>query len=236
MKKKSSRKKSKRSGFITFLKKALIAFFACTVLWVIAYRFIDPPVTWLMLQRGVARLIDGESWKLEKKWRNFEELSDNLKLAAVAGEDANFLNHWGFDVNSIQKAYLRNKEGKPLRGGSTISQQVAKNVFLWPQRSYIRKAFEAYFTVLIELFWSKERILEVYLNCIEMGDGIYGAEAATLEYYGKPATSLTKRQAALLIAVLPNPLKWSPAKPTKYIYYKQTLILRNMRVIKKLRF
>ena len=236
MKKKSPRKKSKGFRFITVVKKVLIAFFAITVLWVIAYRFINPPITFLMLQRGIGRMVDGEGWKLEKKWRSFEELSDNLKLAAVAGEDANFINHWGFDVNSIQKAYLRNKEGKPLRGGSTISQQVAKNVFLWPQRSYVRKAFEAYFTVLVEIFWSKERILEVYLNCIEMGDGVYGAEAATLKYYNKPATSLTKRQAALLIAVLPNPLKWSPAKPTKYIYYKQALILRNMRVIKKLQF
>lgn len=173
---------------------------------------------------------------MEKEWRDFEVMSDNLKLASVAGEDANFLNHWGFDLNSIQKAYLRNKEGKPLRGGSTISQQVAKNVFLWPGRSYVRKAFEAYFTVLIEIFWSKDRILEVYLNCIEMGDGIYGAEAAVKNYYGKTAKSLTKRQAALLVAVFPNPLKWTPANPTKYVYYKQYLILKNMRRIGKLKF
>ncbi len=189
-----------------------------------------------MLQRGIGGVVSGDGWKLEKEWRSADELSNNLKLAAVAGEDANFLHHFGFDFKSIQKAYAKNKAGKPIRGGSTISQQTAKNVFLWPGRSYIRKAFEAYFTLLIEIFWSKERILEVYLNVAEMGDGIYGAEAATREYYHKSSHRLTKGQAALLIAVLPNPRKWSPAHPTKYIYYKQYLILRNMRRIGKLRF
>lgn len=180
--------------------------------------------------------MDGRSWKLEKKWRDFDELSDNLKYAAIAGEDANFMKHFGFDFESIQKAYARNKAGKPVRGGSTISQQTAKNVFLWPGRSYVRKAFEAYFTVLIEIFWSKKRILEVYLNVAEMGDGIYGAEAASRQFYHKSAERLTKAQAALLIAVLPSPLKWSVTHPTPYVRYKQYLILRNMRRIAKPRF
>ena len=214
----------------------MLWFFAITILWVLIYRFIDPPVTWLMVQRGFERKIDGKDWKMEKSWRDFDELSDNLKYAAMAGEDAQFLKHWGFDVKSIQKAYNKNQAGKPIRGGSTISQQTAKNVFLWPGRSWIRKGFEAYFTTLIELLWSKKRIMEVYLNVIEMGDGIYGAEAATRFYYKKPATRLSKAQAALLIAVLPNPRRWTPAKPTPYIYHKQYLILRNMRRIRNLKF
>ncbi len=189
-----------------------------------------------MLQRTVERLFDGKGWRLEKEWKDFDELSDNLKLAAVAGEDANFPNHWGFDINAIQKAYLKNKQGKPIRGGSTISQQVAKNVFLWPGRSWIRKGFETYFTALIEIFWSKKRILEVYLNIAEMGRGVYGAEAATQYYYHKSSEKLTKSQAALLIAVLPNPLGWSPTKPTRYVSSKKYFILRNMRRIKRLNF
>lgn len=233
---KKFQKKKKTSRFFTILKKIIILFFSITILWALAYRFINPPVTWLMLQRGVERMIEGKDWKLEKEWRSFDELSYNLKLAAVAGEDARFLQHWGFDTKAIEKAYQKNKAGKPMRGGSTISQQTAKNVFLWPGRSWIRKGFEAYFTLLIEILWSKERILEVYLNVIEMGDGIYGAEAAAKLYYGKTAESMSKRQAALLIAVLPNPRRWSPVKPTKYIYYKQRLILKNMQQLGKLKF
>ena len=202
----------------------------------LVYRFVNPPVTWLMVQRGFERKADGKEWKLEKKWRSFDELSTNLKIAAMAGEDAHFLQHWGFDAKSIQKAYQKNQAGKPMRGGSTISQQTAKNVFLWPGRSWIRKGFEAYFTALIELLWSKERIMEVYLNVIEMGDGIYGAEAATQFYYNKPALKLSKRQAALLIAVLPNPRRWTPLKPTRYIYHKHHLILQNMRRLRHLKF
>lgn len=189
-----------------------------------------------MVQRGIERKFDGKPWKMEKDWRDFDELSNNLKLAAVAGEDANFMKHFGFDVNSIQKAYAKNKAGKPVRGGSTISQQTAKNVFLWPGRSWIRKGFEAYFTILIEIFWSKQRILEVYLNVAEMGDGIYGAEAASRFYYHKSSAKMSKRQAALLIAILPAPLRWSPVKPTRYVSFKQYVILRNMRRLGKLRF
>ena len=221
---------------LNLAKKVLLWFFVVTIFWVLLYRFVNPPVTWLMLQRGFERKLDGKEWKLEKKWRDFDELSTNLKYAAMAGEDARFLNHWGFDVKSIQKAYEKNQAGKPMRGGSTISQQTAKNVFLWPGRSWVRKGFEAYFTVLIEALWSKKRIMEVYLNVIEMGDGIYGAEAATQFYYKKPATQLSKRQAALLIAVLPNPRRWTPARPTAYIRHKQSLILRNMRRIKSMEF
>lgn len=218
------------------IRKVALWFFAITFIWVLLLRFINPPITYLMLQRGFERKADGKEWKIEKHWVNVEDLSNNLKVAALAGEDANFLNHWGFDFKAMSKALEKNQKGKKIRGGSTISQQTAKNVFLWPGRSYIRKAFEAYFTVLIELLWGKERILEVYLNVIEMGDGIYGAEAATQKYFGKSAHSMSKSQAALIIAVLPNPLRWNPSRPTRYIYYKQGLILRNMRNLEKLPF
>lgn len=218
------------------LRKATIWFAGITFFWVLALRFINPPVTFLMLQRGVERKLNGKEWKIEKEWISSDRISSSLKRAAIAGEDVNFLNHWGFDFKAMEKAYEKNQKGKRLAGGSTISQQTAKNVFLWPGRSYIRKAFEVYFTVLIEALWGKERILEVYLNVIETGDGLYGVEAAAWNYYHKPAEKLSRQQAALLVAVLPNPRRWSPARPTSYIYYKQSLILRNMRFLGKLPF
>lgn len=221
---------------IGLIQKAIFWFLAISLVWVLIYRFINPPITFLMLQRAVERKIDGKDMKIDKSWIRIEDVSTNLKRAAIAGEDVNFMNHRGFDFKAMETAFEKNKKGKKIRGGSTISQQTAKNVFLWPGRSYIRKAFEAYFTVLIELLWGKERILEVYLNVIEMGDGIYGAEAAVQNYWGKSASSMSKSQAALLIAVLPNPLRWSPARPTRFVYYKQGLILRNMRSLKKLPF
>lgn len=216
--------------------RLLLWFFGITIIWVALYRFINPPITYLMIQRGIERKLDGKDWKLERSWLSIDELSDNLKKAAIGGEDSRFMQHWGFDLNALEKAMEKNKKGKRVIGGSTISQQTAKNVFLWPGRSYIRKGFEAYFTLLIELLWGKERILEVYLNVIEMGDGIYGAKVAAQSYWGESAKSLSKAQAALLVAVLPNPLRWSPARPTRYIYYKQSLILRNMRNVGKLPF
>ncbi|MDF3076465.1 MAG: mtgA [Sphingobacteriaceae bacterium] len=189
-----------------------------------------------MIQRGIERKADGKDWKVEKDWKSFDELSNNLKIAAMAGEDSHFLVHGGLDLDAIEQAYEKNQKSDRLRGGSTISQQTAKNVFLWPGRSWVRKGFETYFTFLIEALWGKKRILEVYLNVVEMGDGIYGAEAASRHYYHKSAESLTKAQAALLIAVLPNPLKWTPAHPTSYIRYKQSLILKNMYRLRRVRF
>jgi len=220
---------NKLSSYLRIAKRVIKWYFIVTIIWVVLYRFVNPPVTFLMVQRGIEGKFAGKGWVLDKRWKDYGELSKNLKHAAIAGEDANFMTHHGFDFRSIQKAYFKNKAGKPVRGGSTISQQTAKNVFLWPGRSYIRKIFEAYFTVLIEIFWSKQRILEVYLNVAEMGDGLYGAEAATQYYFHKSSARLTKSRAALIIAVLPNPRKWSPSHPTPYIYYKQSLILRNMR-------
>lgn len=180
-----------------------------------------------MLQRSLS----SETRNVEappRKWVAYENLSENLRRAVVAAEDARFMEHVGFDKKAIQEAYQRNRTGDKLRGGSTISQQTAKNVFLWPQRSWVRKGLEAWFTILIEALWGKERILEVYLNVIEMGRGVYGAEAACHYYYGKSAGSLTKRQAALLAAILPAPLRWSPGKPTAYINRKARNIIRYM--------
>lgn len=207
-----------------------------TVIWVLAYRFINPPITLLMVQRNWERKADDKPGRIEKKWVKFEDISDNMKRAAVSAEDQLFLKHMGFDINAIEKAYASNKNGKKIKGGSTISQQTAKNVFLWPGRSYVRKAFEAYFTLLIELLWSKERILEVYLNVIEMGDGIYGAEAASQAYYHKSCKNLSKGEAALIAACFPNPLRWTPKKPSGYIRHRQYLIMRNMRRLGPLDF
>ena len=217
-----------KNVYLRWMLRVVCYFFAVTIGWVILLRFINPPITWLMVQRGIERKADGEEWKITKKWIRYDDLSDNLKRAAISGEDARFMEHWGLDRKAIADAYQRNKDGGRLRGGSTISQQTAKNVFLWPRRSWIRKGFETYFTLLIELFWSKKRILEVYLNVIETGNGLYGAEAATQHYFGKSAQSLTKRQAALIIAVLPNPRRWSPAKPTAFINRKANTIVRYM--------
>ena len=214
--------------YLRWVLRVAVYFVGITTLWVLLLRFINPPVTWLMVQRGVERKADGKEWKLTKRWVPYEDLSDNLKRAAIAGEDAHFLEHWGFDLQAIEDAFHRNQDGGQLRGGSTISQQTAKNVFLWPGRSWVRKGFEAYFTVLIELLWGKQRILEVYLNEIETGDGLYGADAATQHYFGKSAESLTKRQAALIVAVLPNPRRWSPTKPTAFINRKTNTIVRYM--------
>jgi len=216
----------KQRKFGVFFAHILLYFMIITIGWVLLLRFINPPITWLMLQRGMEQKLEGKDWKLEKKWVNYENLSDNLKKAAIAGEDAHFMCHAGFDIEAIQTAYEKNQAGKPIRGGSTISQQTAKNVFLWPGRSWLRKGFETYFTMLIEMLWGKKRILEVYLNVIETGDGLYGAYAATKTYFSKPPTALTKRQAALIVAVLPNPRRWSPAKPTRYINRKASLIMR----------
>lgn len=216
---------TKRIGLIA--GKIILWFVAFSVIWVLAYRFINPPITLLMLQRTA---------KVERKWVKFENISDNMKRAAVSAEDQLFLKHIGFDIKAIEKAFENNAKGKKIKGGSTISQQTAKNVFLWPGRSYIRKAFEAYFTLLIELLWSKERILEVYLNVIEMGDGIYGAEAAAQTYYGKSCSNLTRGEAALIVACFPNPIRWTPKRPTAYIKKRQYLIMRNMRRLGPLDF
>jgi monofunctional biosynthetic peptidoglycan transglycosylase len=192
------------------------------------FRWVPVPVTPLMLIRCIEQKTDGKEMVLKHDWVSLEEISPKLQLAVVCSEDQNYLKHYGFDWVAIQKALKQNEKGKRLRGGSTISQQTAKNVFLWPGRSYVRKAFEVYFTLLIEIFWSKERIMEVYLNSIEMGKGIYGAEAAARYWFKKPAKDLTKDEAAAITAILPNPLKYVATPPSAYIAGRKAWIKLQM--------
>lgn len=181
-----------------------------------------------MLIRCVEQKSDGKDMRLKHDWVPLEEINEKLQLAVVCSEDQNYLKHSGFDWGAIKKAMKQNKKGKRIRGGSTITQQTAKNVFLWPGRSYVRKGFEAYFTFLIELFWSKERIMEVYLNSIEMGDGVYGAEAAAQFWFKKSASKLTKDQAAAIAAILPNPRKYVANPPSAYVTGRKVWIKQQM--------
>jgi monofunctional biosynthetic peptidoglycan transglycosylase len=221
---------------LRFLKLFIIFFVGITVFWVLLYRFINPPVTLLMITRGFERKSAGKDWKIDKKWINFDDIADPMKRAAVAAEDQKFLDHFGFDFKAMEKAIDKNAHSHKLIGGSTISQQTAKNVFLWPGRSYVRKGFEAYFTLLMEIFWSKKRIMEIYLNEIEMGDGIYGVEAASQAYFHKSASDLTQHQAAAIASIWPDPLKWSSTNPSDYVRHRQYLIRKNMRRLGPLDF
>ncbi len=217
------------------LRKGLKVMLGIIIFWhllIILYAFLPVPVTPLMLQRCAEQLFAGKPVTLKKDWVSMEKISENMALAAVCAEDQKFMDHEGFDFEAIEKALesnnKRKKKGKPIKGGSTISQQTAKNVFLFPQRSWIRKGLEVYFTFWIELLWSKERILEVYLNVIEMGDGIYGAQAAAQQYYHKNASELTGSEAATIAACFPNPLKYSVQKPGAYIVKRRNWIMRQM--------
>jgi monofunctional biosynthetic peptidoglycan transglycosylase len=198
------------------LRGLLLALFVVLVIGpvaiVVVYRFVPPPITVLMIER----LAEGQG--LDHRWRPLSQISPELPRAAVAAEDAHFCSHHGFDFHAMEKA-LQHNEAKPerLRGGSTISQQTAKNVFLWPERSWVRKGFEAWFTVLIETLWGKRRIMEVYLNTVEMGPGVYGVEAASQRYFGTSAKDLNAAQAARLVAILPSPLKWQAVNPGRYV-------------------
>lgn len=209
----------------------MLWFFAISILLVIVFKWVPIPFTPLMAIRAIENKWEGKDAVLSHDWVSLEEISPNLQKAVIASEDGNFLNHHGFDFQAMQKAFKNNQKGKRIKGGSTISQQTAKNVFLWQGRSYLRKGLEAYFTVLIELIWGKERIMEVYLNSIEMGKGVYGAEEASKHWYRKSAVNLTKREAAGIAAILPNPLKYKATNSSSYIERRKDKILRNMRHI-----
>jgi monofunctional biosynthetic peptidoglycan transglycosylase len=232
--------KSRYGGILRLVfrivKLAVIAFVGLSLFGVILFRFVNPPFTWLMIQRGFEQKAAGREWKIDKQWVDFEDIADPMKRAAVAAEDQTFLENHGFDFKAIQRAIQKNAKSKKLIGGSTITQQTAKNVFLYQGRSFVRKGLEAWFTVLIEIFWSKKRVMEVYLNVIEMGDGIYGIEAASQAYFHKPASQLTNRQAAAIAVIFPSPLKWSATKPTRYLRHRQYLIRANMRRLGPLEF
>lgn len=195
-----------------------------SLLWVLALKWVPVWVTPLMIQRTVENWND-KTFKTHKTWVSYDRISPELAKAVIASEDNLFDSHNGFDWNSINKAINdHEKRGKRLRGASTISQQTAKNVFLLPSRSYVRKGLEAYFTVLIEFMWGKERIMEVYLNVAEMGRGIYGAEAAATQLFGKRASKLSRRESCLIAACLPNPLKRNASRPSGYVNARATEI------------
>lgn len=216
---------------IRVLRNILIFFFLSTIFAVVAYKYIPVYVTPLMIIRCGEQMIDGEKPILRHKWVPIEKISKHLPMAVIASEDNRFPTHNGFDMVEIKKAMKENETRRKKRGASTISQQTAKNVFLWPRSSWIRKGFEVYFTALIELAWSKERIMEVYLNSIEMGKGIYGAEAAAQYKFNTKAAKLNKGQCALIAATLPNPIRFNSTNPSSYILRRQQQILRLMRLL-----
>ena len=225
IKPKSTGKKGFFSHIMRFFWKLIIWFNIVSLFFVVLYKFVPVPYTPLMVIRYFENKSAGKNIETKHHWVPLENISKNLQKAVIASEDGRFFEHYGLDFSAMQKAAVGNFKGKKLKGGSTITQQTAKNVFLWQGRSYFRKALEAYYTVLIELIWGKERILEVYLNSIEMGDGIYGAEAATQHWYKKECKSLTRIQAAGIAAILPNPRRFSP-NGSAYISRKQSRIAR----------
>jgi len=211
-----------------FALKVILGFFLLSIASVILFRWVPVPVTQLMLIRCVQQKTEGKPLKLAKSWVSLEKINPDLQLAVVCSEDQNFLRHHGFDYDAIERAIDYNDNHKRKRGASTISQQTAKNVFLWPGRSWVRKGLEVYFTFLIEMFWSKERIMTVYLNVIEMGDGVYGAEAASREYFHKSARNMNKLECASIAAVLPNPRKFNAARPDVFVQNRRAWILNQM--------
>jgi len=227
-------------GFFQKIKrviiKIIIAFFTISIVSVILYKWVPVPFTSLMLIRNVAHWSKGESANFSHNWVSIDEISPNLVKAVIVSEDQKFMEHFGFDLAALEKAYEGNKKGKRIKGGSTITQQTAKNVFLWPKRSYVRKGFEVYFTFLIEVIWSKERIIEVYLNSIEMGNGVFGAEAASQNWFRKPASKLNAYQAASIAAILPNPRKYKATNSSSYIEKRKSWIVRQMGFYGPLKF
>lgn len=217
--------------FLKFIFYGFLTFVVSSVVAVAAYRWLPVPITPLMVIRCVQNIGNGESAAIHHEWVPLKKISPYLPVAVMASEDQNFLHHHGFDFDAIQSAAMERLEGKRSRGGSTISQQTAKNVFLWPQSSWLRKGFEVYFTVLIELMWSKDRIMEVYLNSIEMGPNIYGAEAVAQRHFGCPASDLRRSDCALIAATLPNPLRFSSLTPSGYMRKRQRKIEQEMKHI-----
>jgi monofunctional biosynthetic peptidoglycan transglycosylase len=212
---------------LKFCWKLFYWFIIASVVSVILFRFVPIPVTPLMLLRTGEQLFSDRKVSMKKDWTCIDKISQTMPLAVIAAEDQNFEEHFGFDLEAIKKAeqYNERHEGKRKKGASTITQQTAKNVFLWPSRSWVRKGFEVYFTFLIEIFWSKKRIMEVYLNVIETGDGVYGVEAASQKYFHKSCNKLSIREAAGIAAILPNPREWNPVRPNARITRKTQRIV-----------
>jgi len=230
----SSRAKTFKNKILRFFKFLFIylpaSFILLSVLMMFALKWVPVYYTPLMLIRSIEYIGD-DTFETHKKWRSLDNISKNMAMAVMASEDTRFLTHKGFDWEEIDNAIDASKRGKRLRGASTISQQTAKNVFLFPARSWVRKAFESYYTLGIELIWGKERIMEVYLNVAEMGRGIYGAESAAQELFKKPAAKLSSRESALIAASLPNPIKRNAARPSSYMVSRASSIEYMMRMI-----
>ncbi len=216
------------TNFLKIIIKTVVFLIILSVLLTLLFRWVAVPLTPLMVIRCIEQKSEGKDMVLKHDWVSMEEISPKLQLAVVCSEDQNYLKHYGFDWGAIEKAMKSNENGKKIRGGSTISQQTAKNVFLWPGRSYIRKGLEAYFTLLIETMWSKERIMEIYLNSIEMGNGVYGAEAAAQFWFKKSAKNLSKDDCAAIASMLPNPRKYSANPPSNYIAKRKAWIKQQM--------
>lgn len=226
---------SRRRGRRRWLRRLLmlpVVLVLLSVLQVVVLRFVDPPVSMVMVEHRLRALMDGDdSFRLQYHWRDLDQIAPSLPLAAIAAEDQRFAAHRGFDLEAIEKAREQHARGGRLRGASTISQQTAKNVFLWSGRSWVRKGLEAWYTVLIELAWPKQRILEMYVNVAEFGPGVYGAQAAAREFFGKDADALTAAESARLAAVLPSPRRYSAANPGPYVQRRTGQIQRQMRQI-----
>jgi monofunctional glycosyltransferase len=220
------KKIKRKKGFLYWLGRAILLAIVIPVVWVIIYRFVPIPGTYLMAQRA----IEGDDTRRNPV--SLDQISPYLVRSVIASEDAKFCTHDGFDWKAMQTAMKSNERGRKLRGGSTISQQTAKNVFLWPQRSYVRKGLEAGFTGLIEVFWPKRRIMEAYLNVAEFGPGVFGAEAGALTHFKKHAKDLTPLEAARLAAILPSPRRWSPTRPSGRIARKSNGIVRGARIVR----
>lgn len=216
---------------LKIFRNLILLFFVSSILAVVVYRWVPVPITPLMLIRCVQHVSKGEPVAIHHQWIPMKKISPYLPVAVMASEDQSFLQHHGFDFGAIQDAAIDRIKGERSRGGSTISQQTAKNVFLWPTSSWVRKGFEAYFTVLIEFFWTKQRIMEVYLNSIEMGQNIYGAEAVAKYHFGCKANELRRSDCALIAATLPNPIRFSSLSPSKYMRKRQKQIEYQMRLI-----
>ncbi|HUU40878.1 MAG TPA: monofunctional biosynthetic peptidoglycan transglycosylase [Desulfatiglandales bacterium] len=222
-------KKGITRRIITWFVGWIIILFFVSVGLVLILRWVNPPITAFMVRFKVnAWLHDKTNKTIQYKWVNWDQISPHASLAVIITEDQKFFIHWGFDYESISKAWQRRHRSARLRGGSTISQQVAKNLFLWPKKSYFRKGLEVYFTLMIEMVWPKQRILEVYLNVAQFGDGVFGVEAASEKYFKHPAKRLTPYECALLAAVLPNPLRFKVNRPSNYILKRTDLILHEM--------
>jgi monofunctional biosynthetic peptidoglycan transglycosylase len=215
----------------SYLLKTILYFLIGSVLWVVVLKFVPVWFTPHSIARKFEAIADGRSSKIYSDWTSYDNISKEAALAVVASEDQQFPNHWGIDFKAMKGAFKNNSRGKKIKGASTISQQVAKNVFLWHGRSYIRKVLEVYFTVLIELIWGKERILEVYLNVAETGPMTFGVEAAAQRYYNKSAYDLSRNEAAHIAAVLPSPLRFSIKNPSNYVNHRTAQIARQMRML-----